>query len=349
MKKISRRKFLLTVAGGLGALTAAPLLSACGEQISATQTSPLPTEPQSTATSFQPVDNTPLPTNSPATETPTAEPPTPEPVFPDLVVTRNGAPEDLVRRAIAALGGMERFVPPGANVLIKPNICIAYHTYEYASTTNPWVVGALVKMCFEAGAGSVSVFDYPFGGTQSEAYRISGIQEQVEAAGGKMITLSQMKFIETEIPGGNDMKKANIYDDVLKADVLINVPIAKDHGTTTLTLGMKNLMGTVRDREAIHLNINQRIADLTTRLYPALTVIDAVRILTAGGPTGGSLDWVKKTDTIIASKDIVAADSYACGLFGMTPQSIGYIRIGSEMGLGQIDLQKLNIEEIDLA
>ena len=106
----------------------------------------------------------------------------------------------MVRRAIAALGGMERFVPRDANVIVKPNICVAYHTYEYAATTNPWVVGALVKMCLEAGARSVRVMDYPFGGSAEEAYEISGIAEQVKAAGGEMVVMSRMKFVPMDIP-----------------------------------------------------------------------------------------------------------------------------------------------------
>jgi len=95
----------------------------------------------------------------------------------------------MVRRALASLGGMDKFVPKGANVVVKPNICVAYHTYEYAATTNPWVVGALVKMCFEAGASSVKVMDFPFGGSAQEAYVKSGIKEQVEAAGGEMVSM----------------------------------------------------------------------------------------------------------------------------------------------------------------
>ena len=100
-------------------------------------------------------------------------------------MAHGGEPDELVRRAIAVLGGMQKFVPNGAKVIVKPNICVDYHTYEYAATTNPWVVGTLVKMCFDAGAASVKVMDAPFGGTQKHAYEISGIKEQVEAAGVK--------------------------------------------------------------------------------------------------------------------------------------------------------------------
>jgi uncharacterized protein (DUF362 family) len=243
---------------------------------------------------------------------------------------------------------MEKFVKPGSKVVIKPNICVAYHSFEYAATTNPWVVSALVKLCVEAGAGKVSVFDFPFGGTPEQAYQVSGIAEQVTAAGGEMIVMSRFKFVSTKIANGQDLKKAAIFDDALKADVLINVPIAKHHSLARLTLGMKNLMGLIQDRQAIHQNVGQRLADLASQVRPTLTVVDAVRILVDHGPTGGSLDDVKQLNTIIASQDIVAADSYAATLFGLQPDNISYIRAGAQMGLGISDLKSLDIEEINV-
>jgi uncharacterized protein (DUF362 family) len=264
-----------------------------------------------------------------------------------MAVARGGdQPEELVKRAIAALGGMERFVKPGNTVVIKPNICVAYHTYEYAATTNPWVVGTLVKLCKEAGASRVRVFDYPFGGSAAQAYERSGIQEQVLATGGEIEEMARMKFVDVEIPQGVDLKSWVMYDDAVNADVLINVPIAKHHSLARLTLGMKNLMGLVRDRESIHRNMGQRLADLTSRFKPALTVVDAVRILTANGPTGGNLDDVKKLDTVIASPDIVAADSFAASLFDIKPDVLPYITAGAQMGLGRSDLSTLKIEHI---
>jgi uncharacterized protein (DUF362 family) len=241
---------------------------------------------------------------------------------------------------------MERFVRRGDDVIVKPNICVAYHTYEYAATTNPWVVAELVRLCLEAGARRVRVMDSPFGGGPEEAYVRSGIQEQVLAAGGQMEIMARFKFVPTEIPEGRDLRQKEIYEDVLKADVLINVPIAKHHNLARLTLGMKNLMGVITDRPAMHRNLGQRLADLTSRVRPQLTVVDAVRILTAHGPTGGNLNDVKKLDTVIASPDIVAADTYAATLFGRHPQALGFIRAGTAMGLGRSDLDNLKIEEI---
>ena len=83
-------------------------------------------------------------------------------------------------------------------------------------------------------------------------------------------------------------------------------------------------------------------------MTPDLTVVDAVRILTAHGPTGGDLADVKQTDTVIASRDIVAADAYATTLFGLTGADIGYIQASADMGLGTMDLASIDIREINL-
>ena len=265
-----------------------------------------------------------------------------------LAVARGPDPETIVRAAINALGGMERFVKKGNEVIIKPNICVAYHTYEYAATTNPEVVGALVKLCLEAGARRVCVMDQPFGGTAEQAYERSGIGQAVTEAGGEMEVMSPIKFREIDIPDGRDIKKWPVYVDALDTDVLINVPIAKHHSLGRLTLGMKNLMGLIQKRNQFHFNLGQRLSDLTSLLRPQLTVVDAVRILTNHGPTGGNLDDVKLTNTVIASHDIVAADTYATSLFGLTGDDIPAIRAAVPMGLGTTDLKDIKIEEISL-
>ena len=205
---------------------------------------------------------------------------------PFLAVARGGDPADITAAAIAAAGGMETFVKKGADVIVKPNICTGYHGPEYAATTNPDVVGTLVALCRRAGAGRVRVMDLPFGGPAEEAYKVSGIQDAVERAGGEMQFMSAAGFRTYRIPDGRDLTSWPIYTDVLSCDVLIDVPIAKDHGTTRLSLGGKNLLGVILDAGDIHTNIGQRTADLVSVCRPTLTVVDAVRVLTANGPTG---------------------------------------------------------------
>jgi uncharacterized protein (DUF362 family) len=362
MKKLSRRDLLLRLAAGAGALTIQQFLAACTPKSTSTPVQPttvIPTqsvEPTTTSAPAVPT-GTSAPEINPTTAKSNTSAPTntsvpqvsPTPIRYDMVVVRNGEPDALVRKAIEAFGGMNKFIKPGAKVIIKPNICVDYHTYEYAATTNPWVVGTLVKMCKEAGAASVRVMDQPFGGTAKSAYAKSGIEEQVKANGGEMVIMSGYKYVTAKIPDGIDLKSTVLYDEFLKADAIINVPIAKTHSLAGLTLAMKNLMGVIDDRPGMHSNLGQRLADIYTLLKPTLNVIDAVRILTQFGPTGGDLNYVKKLDTILVSQDIVAADTYAAGFFNFRPEDLSYIKAGAAMKIGRSDLNNLKIQEINLA
>jgi uncharacterized protein (DUF362 family) len=274
--------------------------------------------------------------------------PAPPPSGAYLGVARGASPAAITETAIAAIGGIERFVKLDSDVVIKPNICVAYHSYEYAATTNPEVVGTLVRLCLGAGARRVRVFDSPFGGSPDQAYAVSGIGPAVADAGGQMDVMNAAKFRDTAIPAGVDLTTWPVYQDVLDADVVIDVPIAKHHSLARLTLGGKNLLGVIQRRSALHANLGQRVADLVSLVRPTLTVVDAVRILRDHGPTGGNLDDVQLANTVIASHDIVAADAYAATLFGLTGAEIGYIQAAADMGLGTLDLASIKVEEIAL-
>jgi uncharacterized protein (DUF362 family) len=340
---LTRRQFIKWLsAAGVTSATAALL-----EQAGCTSPRPTavptrspvaPTAPPPTAaaTAARPAASTAEATASPA--------PTPLPTY--LSVAHGDDPAEITRRAVNAIGGMARFVQPGQSVIIKPNMCVAYHGPEYAVTTNPQVVAALVGLCRDAGAASIMVMDHPFGGTAEQAYKISQIGDAVEAAGGQMVIMGSLKYHDTPIPDGVDIKKWLIYQDALKADVIIDVPIAKHHSLARLTLATKNLMGLTENRELLHANLGERLVDLVTLFKPKLIVVDAYRMLMANGPTGGNLNDVKLSKTVIASHDIVAADAYATTLFGLKPESISYIKAGADRGLGTLDLNSIKIEEI---
>ena len=316
MSSIHRREFLK--AAGVSAASLALLSVGCGAQ----------KESNGGASSRQPS----LPTGSQAY----------------LSAAHGSDPEAMVKAALDSLGGIERFIKPGLDVILKPNICVDYHPPEYAATTNPFVVGALVKLCLGAGAKRVRVMDSPLGGTASSAYSISGIAEAAQAAGGEMEVMSPLKYKKYDIPLGKDLKSWQVYQDILECDVLIDVPIPKHHSLARLSLGCKNLLGTITNASQIHQNLGQRIADLVSLIRPTLTVVDAVRILVDHGPTGGSLNDVKQTNTIIASHDLVAADAYAVTLFGMQGSDIPYLKKSAEMGLGTLDLTGIKVEEINV-
>ncbi|MFQ6040047.1 MAG: DUF362 domain-containing protein [Candidatus Poribacteria bacterium] len=265
-----------------------------------------------------------------------------------LIVAQGDDPKKLTVEAITAFGGIGQFVKRGDVVMIKPNIGWNRKP-EQAANTNPIIVGALVELCKNAGAKKVKVFDNSVNKPRI-AYKRSGIEKAVKQAGGSIIYPNRRKFKEVAFPEGDLLKKWPVYKDVLDADVLINVPIAKHHNLTRLTLAMKNLMGVLGGvRGDIHRQIDEKLADISTKIKPHLIIMDAYRILTANGPNGGTPEDIKLTKQLIVGTDPVAIDSYSATLFGLTGEDLGYVRIGHERGLGEIDLQKVNIQLIEVA
>ena len=263
---------------------------------------------------------------------------------PGLAVFRGGDPAANVRASIDALGGMERFVRRGARVVVKPNV-LTSKAPEYAATTNPEVVGALVALAYEAGAAEVLVLDRPTAPDRA-AFEVSGVLAATENNGGAVKFLSDRNYENIAIPQGRVLTSWPLVTDVFEADTFINVPIAKNHSMAKLTLAMKNLMGIMGgQRGLIHQEFTQKIVDLCTLVKPHLVVLDATRILTAGGPSGGNLADVRRADTIVAGTGQVEVDAYGTTLFGMQPADLDYLVTAAEQGLGTIDLGALDILE----
>lgn len=262
----------------------------------------------------------------------------------DLMVVHGTQIPSIVRAALEGLGGMKRFVAKGDVVVIKPNMGWD-RTPEQAANTNPHVVAALVSLCFEAGAKKVKIFDRCCNDPR-RCYVQSGVEAAAKAAGAEVSHIDDRKFRDIAIPGGVAIKNWPLYVEALEADKLINVPIAKHHGLSKLTLGMKNWMGIMGgNRGQIHQRIDDALVDLATVVKPTLIVIDAVRILTAHGPQGGNLADVKKLDLVAAGTDPVAMDAWGATLFGRTGADLGYVVKGAGRGLGVMDLSRLSIQK----
>lgn len=245
-------------------------------------------------------------------------------------------------RAVDLLGGMKRFVKPGDVVVIKPNMGWD-RTPAQGANTHPLVVRGLVEEVVRAGAKKVKVFDRTCNDAR-RCYVQSGI-----AAALSGLDKVELKFIEDErfrpvaIKGGS-LKSCELYGEALSADVFINVPVAKHHGLTRLSLGLKNVMGVMGgNRGRIHSVIGPALADVNSVLRSHLTVIDATRILTAHGPQGGDPADVKVLNTVIASADIVAADAFATTLFGLKPEEIAVTVAAYRRGLGEMNLGRIRV------
>lgn len=267
---------------------------------------------------------------------------------PDLIVTQNAEPQDLVRKAVEGLGGMSKFVSKGDIVVLKANISWD-RVPPQAATTNPDVVAEVVRLCLDAGAKKVKIFDRTLN-EPKRCYKRSGIEKAAKEAGAEVTHMYDRKFKRVKFPDGEVIKAWELYKDVLEADRIINVPIAKHHAIGGMSLGMKNYMGYLgENRGKFHRDYNVKIVDLNTMIKADLTILDAYRMLLRNGPSGGNLADVELKKTVVAGVDPVAMDSYGATMFGIEPGTVAFLQEAVKRGLGQSDLSKLNIQTVDLS
>jgi len=253
---------------------------------------------------------------------------------PPLVVARGGGPALLVRAAVAALGGMERFVKPGETVLVKPNMAWD-RTPEQGANTHPEVVAEVVRLCRAAGARRVIVSDNSIHDAERVAER-SGIRAAVAEAEGVLVLPTPSAFERTTL-GGSILSSWDVLSVLFQADRLINVPVVKHHSLSRLTCGIKNHMGLIGGtRGRLHQEIHPAVVDLAAAFRPTLTVVDATRVMMRNGPTGGRLEDVAAVNAVAAGTDPVGCDAWAARQLGLDPAEVGHIVLAEGRGLGSL-------------
>jgi uncharacterized protein (DUF362 family) len=266
-----------------------------------------------------------------------------------IVAVAKGKPEEIVKKAVDALGGMQKFVKKGDRVVLKANMGFP-NPPEWGTTTHPAIVKATAQLCLDAGAQRVIVLDNPLRDGKMCKEK-SGIGAAVEGMKGVVLALLEdPKFYqETPIPGGKQLKTTAIAKEVLRANCIINVPTAKTHSATGVSLGIKNLMGLIWDRKVMHeqMELNQAIADLLLVIKPTLTIVDCVYVLLTNGPGGPGK--TEELNTVVASADPVAADAYTVTIARWYNREfkgaqVKHLKNAFDMGLGQIDIEKMDVK-----
>jgi len=254
--------------------------------------------------------------------------------------------KDLVRKVFESAGGMGRFVSRGDVVAVKPNLSWARKP-ELAATTHPAVLEAVIELCQEAGAKKVRIADNTIHDAR-RCFAVTGAGRVAEKTGAELVFPRNSLMRDMRIHG-NRLDVWPVYSPLKEADCLINLPIAKVHVVSTLTVGMKNWIGGVGGRRhALHQDIHQTIVDLAQYFRPTVTLVDAIRIMVRNGPSGGSPDDVAVKNTLILSDDPVAADARAAELFGVDPGDFGVVRLGAKWGLGSQDFTALDVKKVNL-
>jgi uncharacterized protein (DUF362 family) len=266
----------------------------------------------------------------------------------DMVAIKGGEAAEMFDKGIASLGGMKQFVKANQTVVIKPNIGWD-SAPERAANTNPQLVARIVEHCKRAGAKTVYVFD----NTCAEGvrcYKMSGIEDAVKKAGGTMVSgRAESYYQAVTLSKSKRLKNARVHELILESDVFINVPILKNHGGSTLSVAMKNMMGVVWDREYWHSNdLHQCIADFAAYRQPDLNVVDAYRVMKRNGPRGVSVADVATMKYQMIGKDIVAIDTASAKVFGIDPKQVKHIGLAEQLGVGTTNIDSLKVNRITM-
>jgi uncharacterized protein (DUF362 family) len=256
---------------------------------------------------------------------------------PQVAVVTGRERVEAVGRALAMLGGIERFVRPGDRVLVKPNVAFASPP-SLGATAHPDTVGEIVRLCLAAGAASVVVTDNPIADPRG-AFEISGVARAVERAGGRLLIPAPADFQAVTVPGTRHLIDWPVLAaPLLAATRVIGVAPVKCHHRAGASLGLKNWYGLLGGaRSVFHQDEHGLVRDLALAVRPTLTVLDGTDAMMTNGPTGGSLSDLKPTRTLIAGTDPVAVDVLGLALLDRTAADAPYVRLAAEAGAGSLD------------
>lgn len=274
----------------------------------------------------------------------------PGPVFPDwsapdqaprLAIVTGRHRVRTLERALAALGGIERFIRPGDRVVVKPNIGFAIPA-DLGATSHPDIVGALVRQCLAVGAASVVVTDNPVNDPDS-TFALTGISRAARDAGARVVLPREEHFRNATLHGATLLRDWSIltgpFDGATK---VIGLCPVKDHVRSGATLTLKNWYGLLGGRRNLfHQQIHDIIAELAILVRPTLVILDGTRTMMTNGPTGGSPGDLKDTDTMIAGTDPVAVDAFGATLLGRRPDEIPWLAKAAAAGAGTTDWASL--------
>ncbi|HKI68726.1 MAG TPA: DUF362 domain-containing protein, partial [Verrucomicrobiae bacterium] len=239
-----------------------------------------------------------------------------------------------INRAMQALGGIEQFIKSGDHVVLKVNAAFASPP-SLSATANPELIAEVARLCLKAGAASVIVTDNPINDPQS-CFVLTGIEKAAKAAGAKLALPDTDSFQPTTVENARLIREwPLLYGPFRGATKLIGIAPVKDHHRSGASMTMKNWYGLLGGRRNIfHQDIHTIIFELAKMVRPTFVILDGTRTMMSNGPTGGSLDDLKATNTMIVSTDQVAADAFGATLLGKTAADLPFIDKAAAAGFG---------------
>ncbi len=267
---------------------------------------------------------------------------------PKLAIAHGRDRAKLLGACLQELGGLSRFIAPQDRVLLKVNAGFASPP-EIGATTHPDLLAAMIQLCRQAGAERILVSDNPIS-DPATCFSLNGLASACQKNGAELLLPGPRDFAQLTLPGGRLIRDWPVMLGALTGvNKVIGLAPVKDHIRAKATMGIKNWYGVLGGRRGVfHQDIHQIVLELAMLVRPTLSVVDGVQTMMHNGPTGGSLDDLADTQTMIVGVDPIAADAAAVSLLGLRAQQVEYLNLCQAAGLGTLDIIGLNPREMSL-
>ena len=257
--------------------------------------------------------------------------------------------EDAVRRATDLAGGLASRIPPGASVLIKPNLVMPFPSgsgivtdARVTETVTRMVLGLRPKRVV-IGEGSSVGYDFPGRMDSSHCMEVSGTTEVARRLGVELVDLNRDEQVEVRVEDAFTMETFGVARTAWEADAIVCLPVMKTHVRTGITCGLKNMKGVLPgdEKKRTHRRgLDRAIVDLNRAMKPTFTVVDG--IVGMEGTNTYPEDRVP-LGRILAGADVVSVDAVCAAVMGFDLERILHVKLAGEAGLGIADLATIEV------
>jgi len=254
-------------------------------------------------------------------------------------IVKGTNPVEITVKALEMIGSdVDSVLSERKPILIKPNYLNSKHP-STGITTDGRVVEGIVRFLKEREIDDISIGEGSGFADTFEAFRVAGVTDVAERWNVKLVDLNKDEFVEVYPPNPLSLKKVKVAKTAVESTI-ISVPKLKLHKITMVTLGLKNIMGTLASKGTMHRgSLSKNIADLASVLMPRLTVIDGIIASEGHENSGNPIEM----DLVIAGTDPVAVDAVGAAVMGIPPTEVKHLRLAEKKGLGTCSLEQISL------
>jgi uncharacterized protein (DUF362 family) len=232
------------------------------------------------------------------------------------------------------------WVPAGARVVLKPNLCASVSEKVLGTNTHAEITEAVCRVLLERTKNIVIGESDHLRQKADRGFDLSGYPPMAARLGVDLVNFSEVPWRPVRCePAGEIALPAILLD----ADVFITLPVLKTHALTYFTGALKNQWGCLPQYNRIlwHKYLDEMLVSLHQLLKPRFVLMDAIVGMEGRGPTNGK---PRKLDVLLASQDAVALDATAMRLVGLDPARARHIGMAGEAGLGHTVPERIDVD-----